>query len=44
MPKVVNSLRYTFTSSIDFFGGASSDGFCGCGMVLMINNDHLFMF
>ena len=25
-----------------YFDGASSNGYCGCGMILMLNNYHFF--
>ena len=35
---------HSFISFLAFcyFNGASSNGECGCGMVLFLNNDHFF--
>ena len=30
-------------SAFGYFDGASSNGECGCGMVLFLNNDHFFI-
>ena len=41
-PKILYPPIHNFSTAMGYFDGASSNVDCGCGMILMLNMDHLF--
>ena len=41
-PNILYSPTHNLSSTVGYFDGASMNGLCGCGVILMLNSDGLF--